>query len=501
MIVPRNNLLFWVAVVILPFSLLAAVEPSAGVLCLCAIGVFFLCALADGFAARTCLEGLSVELPAIARMSKDREAKLELRIRNQRQKTTNLRLGLSLPPEIQSDHEDAWIALPAGTEWSRFHWNCRPVKRGNYQLDCAYLESASALRFWAVRRQVPLQCEIRVYPNLFTERKDLAALFLHRGSFGLHAQRQVGKGREFEQLREYVPGDGFDEVHWKATAKRGRPITKIFQVERTQEVYVVIDASRLSARPIVCSASGGGRSLSPHPGPLPRGEGESSPAPGSDAALKFRLPLPKGEGRGEGEGTALSSDLATTPTTTLERFITAALVLGLAAEQQGDLFGLLTFTDKVDHFVRAKNGKAHYNNSRDALYTLEPRIVTPDYDELCTFLRLRLRRRALLVFLTSLDDSLLAESFVRNIELIRRQHLVLVNMLQPPGATPLFTNPNIATMDELYQHLGGHLLWQKLRELEKILQRRGVRFSLLQDERLSAELVSQYLSVKKRQLL
>jgi len=81
------------------------------------------------------------------------------------------------------------------------------------------------------------------------------------------------------------------------------------------------------------------------------------------------------------------------------------------------------------------------------------------------------------------------------------QHLVLVNMLQPPGVAPLFTNPNIVSMDELYQHLGGHLLWQKLRELEKVLQRLGVRFSLLQNERLSAELISQYLSVKKRQLL
>ena len=165
------------------------------------------------------------------------------------------------------------------------------------------------------------------------------------------------------------------------------------------------------------------------------------------------------------------------------------------------MFGLLTFSDKVERFIRAKNGNAHYSSCRDALYTLEPRTVTPDYDELCTFIRLRLRRRALLVFLTSLDDSLLAESFVRNIELIRRQHLVLVNMLQPAGVAPLFTNPNIATLDELYQHLGGHLLWQKLRELEKVLQRRGVRFSVLQNERLSAELVSQYLSVKKRQLL
>jgi hypothetical protein len=56
-------------------------------------------------------------------------------------------------------------------------------------------------------------------------------------------------------------------------------------------------------------------------------------------------------------------------------------------------------------------------------------------------------------------------------------------------------------MDDLYQHLGGHLLWQKLRELEKVLHRRGVQFSLLQNERLSADLVTQYLNVKRRQLI
>src|SRR5262249_54648830 len=161
---------------------------------------------------------------------------------------------------------------------------------------------------------------------------------------------------------------------------------------------------------------------------------------------------------------------------TLERFITASLVLGLAAEQQGDLFGLITFTSKVDNFVRAKNGKAHYSACRDALYLLEPQTVSPDYDEACTFIRLRLRRRALLVFLTALDDRVLAESFVRNMDLIRRQHLVLVNMLQPPGVAPLFSAPDVTSLDDLYQNLGGHFLWHNLRELEKVLQRRGVRF-------------------------
>jgi uncharacterized protein (DUF58 family) len=175
--------------------------------------------------------------------------------------------------------------------------------------------------------------------------------------------------------------------------------------------------------------------------------------------------------------------------------------MGLAAEQQGDLFGLLTFTDRIESFVRAKNGKAHYSACRDALYLLQPKIVSPDFEELFTFLRLRLRRRALLVILTALDDPVLADGFVRNLELIRNQHLVLVNMLQPPGATPVFTQPDASSLDDLYQRLGGHLQWHKLRELEKVLKRRGVQFSQLGNERLCADLVSQYLNVKRRQLL
>ncbi|HMP81952.1 MAG TPA: DUF58 domain-containing protein [Verrucomicrobiota bacterium] len=464
MIVPSSRLLLWTAVVVLPFAVLIAAEPAAAAIGFVFIGGLIVIAIADAAGAGRSLAGIGVELQPVNRMSKDREARLDLRVRNERRAGRLLRLALPLPREIQSPDEDQRVELPAGSEWSHFSWTCLPLKRGNYPLNTVCVEAASPLGFWAVRKTFPVRSEIRVYPNLMTDRKSLAALFLNRGAFGLHAQRQVGKGRDFEKLREYVPGDGFDEIHWKATARRGRPITKVFQIERTQEVYVIIDASRLAART----------------------------AEGRESRVESREPA----------GDVQPSTLDPRPSTTaLERFVTAALVLGLAAEQQGDLFGLLTFTDKVEKFVRAKNGKAHYSVCRDALYTLQPKIVSPDFDELCTFIRLRMRRRALLVFLTSLDDPVLAESFVRNMELIRRQHVVLVNMLQPPGVQPLFTNPNIAGMDELYQHLGGHLLWHNLRELEKVLQRRGVNFSLLNNERLSAELVSQYLNVKRRQLL
>lgn len=470
MIVPQTRLLVWVAVLVLPFATVAAVFPESAFVAGGLILLLLLLAVLDAALAYSSLEGIRVELPKVVRLSKDREGAIDLQVRNELKNARRLRLGLALPPEIHSPEEDLLAVLPAKTELSRLHWLCTPLKRGNYVLDKCYLEGLSQWGFWAVRSAVPARSEIRVYPNLLSERKGVAALFLNRGNFGAHALRQVGKGRDFEKLREYIPGDSYDEIHWKATAKRGRPVTKVFQIERTQEVYVIIDASRLSARE------------------SQRDKESVAGGPWSGAGTNVA-------------GRSTTDHGLRTGDSVLERFIMAGLILGVAAEQQGDLFGLLTFSDKVHSFVRAKNGQAHYNACRDALYTLQPRIVTPDFDELCAFIRLRLRRRALLVFLTALDDPVLAESFVRNLDLICRQHLILVNMMQPAGARPLFTDDGVSSVDDVYRQLGGHVLWHNLRELDKVLQRRGVRFSMLNDERLSAQLVTQYLNVKRRQLI
>jgi uncharacterized protein (DUF58 family) len=175
--------------------------------------------------------------------------------------------------------------------------------------------------------------------------------------------------------------------------------------------------------------------------------------------------------------------------------------MGLAADRQGDIFGLLTFDDRVRKFVRAKNGRAHYDVCRDALYTLQAQSASPDFTEVFTFIASRIRRRALLIFLTNLDDPVLAESFTANIDIISRKHLVLVNMLKPVGAEPLFSDSEVDSLDGIYQKLGGHLVWRHLRETEKFLQRHGIGFYLLQNENLCTDLVSQYLTVKRRQLL
>jgi len=453
-IVPRFRLLFWVAAVFLPFSILVAVVPAAVFLSLAAALILVVIAVVDAIFSLGNLSGIQFELPATVRFSKGKKGEIALRIKNESMKSRRLKLSLAFPAQIYSPRRELIAYLPKENLYSSVSWPCKGLKQGKYNLDKCYLETISNFGFWAIRGISSVNTEIRVYPNLLLESKNLSALFLNRG-VGIHSQRQVGKGRDFEQLREYIPGDSYEDIHWKATAKRGQPITKVFQIERTQMVYVVIDASRLSARRAYSSR--------------PRGQSIE------EDSLFY--------------------------TTILERYITAALVLGLAAEKQGDLFGILIFDDRVQRFAGAKNGRAHFNVCRDMLYTLQPNSVSPDYSELFTFIGTRIRRRSLLLFLTNLDDPVLAQNFTKNIGIISRRHLVLVNTLRPSGAKPVFSSPGVESVDELYQKLGGHILLQSLRETEKALRRLGADFSLMGNETMCAELISKYLSVKKRQIL
>ena len=439
MIAPRTRLLVLFAVVGWPAFAIATLVPGVAGLCLLVAGILALAVFADAIYSRDRLGVINVEAPEVVRFGKARAGAVALKISNDAERAMNLRFAPALPSEITTDADELHVHLPAKSAVVT-QVNCTPTQRGSFPLGEIAVETSSRLGLWNVRRWLPVACELRVYPDLLADRQNLAAIFLRRENPGVRPMRRVGKGRDFEQLRDYIAGDSAEDIHWKATAKRGRPITKVFQVERTQEVYVLIDASRLSAR------------------------------------LAGGVPM-------------------------LEQFINTALIFCLGAGQQGDLFGLATFTDKVQSFVRAKNGKAHYDLCRDTLYRLQPARVTPDFDDLFTFLRLRLRRRALLVFLTALDDPVLAESFTDRVDLLARQHLVVVNMLRPPDAQPLFDGADVESVSQVYRRLGGHLVWHDLLELGNRLHQRGVRFSLADHSQLTADVIAQYMQIKQRQLI
>ena len=94
--------------------------------------------------------------------------------------------------------------------------------------------------------------------------------------------------------------------------------------------------------------------------------------------------------------------------------------------------------------------------------------MSPDFDEIATFLRLRLRRRAMILFLTSLDDPVLAENFARATQFLARRHLVMAGMPRPESAQPLFHDSQVESTEDIYRHLAGHLI------VEARLSRSGI---------------------------
>lgn len=72
---------------------------------------------------------------------------------------------------------------------------------------------------------------LSAFPNKKTSRLQM----------GSHSSIFKGRGMDFEEVREYQPGDDVRLVDWRITAKQGRTFTKIFKEEREHQVWFLID--------------------------------------------------------------------------------------------------------------------------------------------------------------------------------------------------------------------------------------------------------------------
>ena len=458
MIAPRTNLVVWAAAIILPLSILAGVVGGIRSVCVLGIVVFVLASLIDLLLGLGKYRQLEFQIPTVNRVTAGRDFTLDLKLNGTGLRGGVIRLVLDFPPTVKADQSNITLQIEAGLLNLSILVKGVAEHRGTYPINRLFFDWISPARCWVFREECPLKSELRVYPDLALEGRKIAR-FLDRGGFGVHRQRQIGRGREFEKLREYEPGDSFDSIHWKAAAKRHKPITKVFQVEKSQEVYIAIDSSRLSSRQISSTSGNAGNA-----------ERQTPNAKGATSTI-------------------------------LESFIAATLLAGATAERQGDLFGLITFSDKVDQMARARSGSLHFNHCRDLLINLQARLVAPDFEDIAATLLNRLTKRSFLIFLTSLDDSVTGENFLLATRFLARRHLVMAIMLLPPDTQPLFSAPGVENTDQIYENIAGHLRWTKLQELRKQLLQAGVLFQLTPGQSFTLTVVSEYLATKRRQLL
>jgi uncharacterized protein (DUF58 family) len=435
--------------VTVPLTTVAGLNRSYTPIAVLLIGFVLIVALGDLLLGWGRDRDLQLSLPETVRGIRGQRAELEVRARFAAPHKHSVRLAVMFPDGLESE------PAPSNTLVSKL--SAEPLllipfvgtSRGSFRIESLYFDWHSPFGLWIYRGHRTVRCEVRIYPNLLLEGKQIAH-FLNRGAIGIHAQPQIGRGREFEKLREYERGDGFDEIHWKATAKRRLPVTKVFQLERSKEVYLALDTSRLSARLLPDISAPGNREIN---------------------------------------------------TTHLDRAISTALLFCVAAERQGDRFGFISFSDKVDHLIKARSGSSHFNICRDLAISLTSQTVSPDFVEIAATLKQRIKRRSLIVFLTSLDDPVVAEDFTDAAELLSRQHVVLAVMIAPHSVGPLFSEGAVQNPDEIYVKLGGHLAWVKLQNLQRLLAQKGVQFHVVENHQLGLKLVSYYMDLKRRQIL
>ncbi len=328
----------------------------------------------------------------------------------------------------------------AAFETRRVAYETVPQARGDYQFGDIHLRGRSwlALSWW--QRRIPAQQEISVYPDLLqVHRYELLARKAHLQQPGFRLLRRLGEGTEFESLRDYVPDDDFGDIDWKASARRSKPITRNYQIERSQNLIMMIDAGRMMCAQL-------------------------------DGMSK------------------------------LDYAINAALMLAYVATRQDDAVGMMVFADTVQAFVPPRKGTAQIGRLADQLYAVQPTMTEPDYGAALMMLQSRSRKRSLVVIFTDIIDKEASQQLLAHSAALYPQHLPLVVTIRDPHLEQTVeARPDAAAT--VYQRAVAAGLLRDRREALLALRQRGARIVDALPEQLTVATVNRYLAIKARQLL
>ncbi len=279
--------------------------------------------------------------------------------------------------------------------------------------------------------------EITVYPSLPASRlKASIAEAVRRRESGLRAVRRLGEGRQFESLREWVPGDDTRHIDWKATARRRKVITRQFEEERRQQVLLVLDAGRLLTAEVA------------------------------------------GESR-------------------MEYVVRAALWLAFAANHHDDNVGVMVFSDEVHHYVAPQRGRRGLRQVLEVLTVTEPKLVEPDYPAAFRYLAVRNRKRALTIVFTDVIDQMASRVLVGNVGSLRPRHLPLVVTLRNSELEEAaLVRP--AAVAQAYRKAAAEELLAARDEALGQMRRTGALVLDVPPERASSAVVETYLELKRR---
>lgn len=320
---------------------------------------------------------------------------------------------------------------------SMLEYKLRPVTRGEYVFHDINVYVQAPLGLVKRRYIFPAQHTVKVYPSFVQMRRyQLLAVSNRLQEAGVKKIRRIGHSLEFEQIKDYVRGDDYRTINWKATARKGNLMVNSFTDERSQQVYCLINKGRV-----------------------------------------MKMPFDN--------------------LTLLDHAINASLVLSNVALIRQDKAGLITFEKEIDTFLPADKKPTQMNLILESLYRQQTTFLEPDFEKLFSVIRNRITNRSLLILFTNFES---LESLNRALPAFKRMahyHLLLLVFFENSELKSI-TSKQATTLEGIYIKTIAEKFAYEKRQMVKELHKNGILSILTTPANLTVNTINRYLELKTR---
>ena len=318
-------------------------------------------------------------------------------------------------------------------------YQVRPLTRGEYLFGHVLLFVSTPLGLLQRRFKAAEPGMAKVYPSFVKLRNMELMASGTMWTVGSRRIRRPGNSTEFEQIRDYVQGDDYRTINWKASARRSRLMVNAYQDEQERQIFSLIDKGRLMQQ--------------------------------------------------SSEGMTM-----------LDYSINSALMLSYVAVKKHDRVGLITFDNKMGSFVPAESKNTQMAAILDALYNVSTTFGESDYSMLSPNISKLVPRRSLMVLYTNFTDYNSLMRRLPYLRLLNRSHRLLVVFFEDVELGHYVQEPQQSILD-YYQHVVAEKLTYERRLISKTLRQNGIYCLLTTPQSLSLDVVNKYVEMKTMQLL
>lgn len=400
-------------------------------------GVLMMLVLTDMVLLYHTQKGVFLRREVPERLSNGDDNELKIYLENFYSFRVNIGIIDEIPYQFQK--RDLWFETRLDVrEQKIISYFLRPTKRGEYDFGFTRLYVSSPLKLLSRRFDISGDKMVPVYPSFLRLRQyELLAISNRLTEIGIKKIRRLGHHTEFEQVKNYVTGDDYRTINWKATARKGEMMANSYADEKAQQVYCIIDKSRA-----------------------------------------MKLPF---------QGLSL-----------LDYAINASLILSSVALVKQDKAGLITIAEKTGSIVPADRKATQLQKIMEVLYKEKTRYLEADMEALYLSVRATLKQRSLIVFFTNFESMSALERQLPFLKRMARYHLLLVVFFENVTLRTLSDSPAKDVEGIYIKTIAEKFIFEKelmVRELAK----HGILSLLTQPENLTVDVVNRYLSIKARQ--